>query len=342
MKKSVIISGISGQDGSYLARYLLDKNYNVYGIIRRVSSNPYDRLEFLKIKNYIKFISLDISENKQIDSIIRKIKPEIFYNLAAQSFVGYSFDNPLYTDMINNSSVINILESIRISSPKTKFYQASTSEMYGDIKFLKSKNLNENSKFNPVSPYAISKLSAYYYARLYRYAYKLFCSNGILFNHESPLRGEEFVTKKIVRGLVEFVNKGSILYLGNIYSKRDWGNAEDYVKMMHKIMQLNKPDDFVIATGKNYTIKEFVNMVCNKLNIKIKWTGKGIDEKAIDSKGKVVVKIKKSLLRPHDVNFLLGDASKAKKLLGWKPKTIGNLVDEMIKHELSIQPNKKI
>ena len=342
MKKNIIISGVTGQDGSYLARYLLSKNYNVYGIIRRTSNNPFDRLDFLKIRKLVKFISLDISEYKQIDTIIRKIRPEIFYNLSAQSFVGYSFDNPLYTDMINNTSVINILESIRVSSPKTRFYQASTSEMYGDVKLSKNKNkkLNEDSKFNPVSPYAISKLSAYYYTKLYRHAYKLFCCNGILFNHESPLRGEEFVTKKIVKGIVEFINQGTTLYLGNIYSMRDWGNAEDYVKMMHKIMKLNKANDFVIATGKNYTIKEFVNMVCKKLNVKIKWRGKGVNEAAFDDRGNAVVKIKKTLFRPHDVNYLLGDASKAKKLLGWKPKTINNLVDEMVNHELYMHSNK--
>lgn len=336
MKKNIIITGITGQDGAYLAKYLLNKNYKVYGILRRNSNDPFGRLDYLRIRKYLDFISLDINEYKQVDSVIRKIKPKVFYNLAAQSFVGYSFDNPTYTDTINNSAVINILESIRISSPKTKFYQASTSEMYGDVKFVKIKKLNENSMFNPVSPYAISKLSAYYYTRLYRYAYKLFCCNGILFNHESPLRGEQFVTKKIVKGLVRFKNQGKTLYLGNLYSRRDWGNAEDYVKMMFRIMQFKKPDDFVIATGKNYTIKQFVNMVCDKLELKIKWKGKGLNEKAVDRKNKVVVKIKKSLLRPHDVNFLLGDASKAKRLLGWKPKGIDSLVDDMIKYELSL------
>ena len=195
MKKNVIITGITGQDGAYLSQYLLKKNFNVFGILRRNSSDPFKRLDYLNIKNDINFISLDISESKQVDSVIRKVKPAFFFNLAAQSFVAYSFDNPIYTDLINSNAVINILESIRLSSPKTKFYQASTSEMYGDIQFLKNKILNENTKFNPVSPYAISKLSAYYYTRMYRHAYKLFCSNGILFNHESPLRGEQFVTK---------------------------------------------------------------------------------------------------------------------------------------------------
>jgi GDPmannose 4,6-dehydratase len=336
MKKNIIITGITGQDGAYLANYLLKKNFNIFGLLRRNSTDPFKRLDYLSIKKYINFISLDMSESKQIDSVIRKLKPEIFFNLAAQSFVAYSFDNPTYTDLINNSAVINILESIRISSPKTKFYQASTSEMYGDIKFLKSKILNENTKFNPVSPYAISKLSAYYYTRMYRCAYKLFCSNGILFNHESPLRGEQFVTKKIVSGLIKFKKQGQPLYLGNLYSKRDWGDAEDYVKMMYKMMILNKPDDFVISTGANYSIKDFVNMVCNSLDLNIKWKGKGTKEVAVNSKNEVVVCVKKSLLRPHDVEYLLGDCFKARKYLGWKPKKINVLIEKMIKHELSL------
>ena len=336
MKKNIIITGITGQDGAYLANYLLKKNFKIFGLLRRNSTDPFKRLDYLSIKKHINFISLDLSESKQIDSVIRKLKPEIFFNLAAQSFVGYSFDNPTYTDLINNSAVINILESIRISSPKTKFYQASTSEMYGDIKFLKTKILNENTKFNPVSPYAISKLSAYYYTRMYRYAYKLFCSNGVLFNHESPLRGEQFVTKKIVSGLIKFKKQGQPLYLGNLYSKRDWGDAEDYVKMMYKMMILNKPDDFVISTGTTYSIKDFVNMVCNSLDLNIKWKGKGIKEVAVNSKNEVVVCVKKSLLRPHDVDYLLGDCFKARKYLGWKPKKINVLIEKMIKHELSL------
>jgi GDPmannose 4,6-dehydratase len=336
MKKNVIITGITGQDGAYLAHYLLKKNFNVFGILRRNSTDPFKRLDHLNIKNDINFISLDLSENKQVDLVIRKIKPDFFFNLAAQSFVGYSFDNPTYTDLINNNAVINILESIRLSSPKTKFYQASTSEMYGDIQFLRNKILNENTKFNPVSPYAISKLSAYFYTRMYRYAYKLFCSNGILFNHESPLRGEQFVTKKIISGLIKFKKNGTPLYLGNIYSKRDWGDAEDYVKMMYKMMLLKNPDDFVVSTGETYSIKDFVNMVCKHINLAIKWKGNGINEKAVTSKNQVVVSIKKSLFRPHDVNYLLGDCSKARRYLKWKPKKINILIEKMINYELSL------
>lgn len=337
MKKNVIITGITGQDGAYLSRYLLKKDkFNIFGIVRRNSNEPFDRLDYLGVRKYINFISIDLSEHKQIDLLIRQLKPHFFFNLAAQSFVFYSFDNPTYTDYINNTSVINILESIKISSPKTRFYQASSSEMYGDIQFHKNKKLNEYSKFNPVSPYAISKLSAYYYTRMYRSAYKIFSSNGILFNHESPLRGEQFVTKKIVKGLVEFKKSGQTLYLGNLYSKRDWGDAEDYVKMMYKIMVLSKPNDFVISSGKSYSIKQFVNMVCKYIDLPIKWVGSGLAEKAVNLKNKTIVSVKKSLFRPHDVNYLLGDCLKAKKYLGWKPKSIDQLIKKMIQYETKI------
>jgi len=337
MKKNVIITGITGQDGAYLANYLLKKNeFNIFGVVRRNSTEPFNRLDYLGIKKSINFISLDLSEHKQIDLLIRQLKPKFFFNLAAQSFVLYSFDNPIYTDFLNNTSVLNILESIRISSPQTRFYQASSSEMYGDVQFLKNKKLNENTKFNPVSPYGISKLSAYFYTRMYRTAYRIFSCNGILFNHESPLRGEQFVTKKIVRGLVQFKKSGDTLHLGNIYSRRDWGDAEDYVKMMYKIMITNKPDDFVISTGKTYSIKQFVNMVCKHIDLPIKWVGSGLDEKAVNLKNKTVVSIKKSLLRPHDVNYLLGDCLKARKYLNWKPKSIEQLIKKMVEYEENI------
>jgi GDPmannose 4,6-dehydratase len=337
MKKNIIITGITGQDGAYLANFLLKKkDFNIFGILRRNSTDPFDRLNYLGIKKFIEFIPLDLSEHKQIDLVIRKLKPKIFFNLGAQSFVAYSFNNPSYTDLINNTSVINILESIRISSPKTRFYQASSSEMFGDVEFLKNKSLNENTKFNPVSPYAISKLSAYFYARMYRSAYKLFSSNGILFNHESPLRGEQFVTKKIVKGLINFKKNATPVHLGNLYSKRDWGDAEDYVEMMYKIMTISNPDDFVISSGKSYSIKQFVNMVCKHINLPIKWIGAGLNEKAINLKNEVVVAVDKSLFRPHDVNYLLGDCLKARQYLGWKPTKIDNLIKKMVEYETNL------
>jgi len=337
MKSSVIISGVTGQDGAYLAQLLLKKKYKVYGIIRRSSLDPLSRLEFLKIKDKINYLNLDLSEHLKIIEIIRKIKPKYFFNLAAQSFVTYAYDNPIYTDQINNQSVINILEAIRQFSKKTKFYQASSSEMYG-LNEKNQKKLNERSHFNPISPYSIAKLSSYYYVRMYRNSFNMFASNGILFNHESPLRGEQFVTKKIVKALTEikFNKKKDSLKLGNIYSRRDWGHARDYVKMMYKVLNHKKPDDFVISSEKQYSIKEFINLVCKKLNMPIKWVGKGLKERALDNKNKIIIEISKKFFRPLDVVYLLGDSSKAKKELGWKPnKNINPLINDMINYEIN-------
>ena len=337
MKSSVIISGVTGQDGAYLAQLLLKKKYKVYGIIRRSSLDPLSRLEFLKIKDKINYLNLDLSEHLKIIEIIRKIKPKYFFNLAAQSFVTYAYDNPIYTDQINNQSVINILEAIRQFSKKTKFYQASSSEMYG-LNEKNQKKLNERSHFNPISPYSIAKLSSYYYVRMYRNSYNIFASNGILFNHESPLRGEQFVTKKIVKALTEikFNKKKDSLKLGNIYSRRDWGHARDYVKMMYKVLNHKKADDFVISSEKQFSIKEFINLVCKKLNMPIKWVGKGLKERALDNNNKIIIEISKKFFRPLDVVYLLGDSSKAKKELGWKPnKNINPLINDMINYEIN-------
>jgi len=337
--KTAIITGITGQDGSYLAELLLKNNYKVFGLVRRTSLDPMERLDYLGIKNNINFLYSDLSESFKISHYIRKIKPNYIFNLGAQSFVTYSYENPMYTDKINNNAVLNLLENIKLHSPKTRFYQASTSEMYGLNEF-KEKKYKETSHFNPISPYAIAKLSAYYYVRMYRNSYKIFASNGILFNHESPLRGEHFVTKKIIKALVE-IKKGKKkepLRLGNIYSRRDWGHAKDYVKMIYKILQYKKPDDFVISSEQQYSIKEFTNLVCKKLNIKIKWTGFSLKEKAIDGNGKTIVEITKKLFRPQEVRYLLGDSSKAKRLLKWKPKkSIDHLIDDMVNYELNIK-----
>ncbi len=336
MKPTAIITGVTGQDGAYLAQLLLKKKYKVYGIIRRSSSDPLSRLEFLNIKNKISYINLDLSEHLKIIETIRKIKPKYFFNLAAQSFVTYAYDNPIYTDQINNQSVINILEAIRQFSKKTKFYQASSSEMYG-LNEKNQKKLNEKSYFNPISPYAIAKLSSYHYVRMYRNSFNMFASNGILFNHESPLRGEQFVTKKIVKALTEikFNKKKDTLKLGNIYSRRDWGHAKDYVEMMYKVLNYKKADDFVISSEKQFSIKEFINLVCKKLEIPITWRGKGLKEKAFNNKNKAIIEISKKFFRPLDVVYLLGDSSKAKKKLGWKPnKNINLLIDDMVNFEI--------
>ncbi len=337
MKSSAIITGITGQDGAYLAELLLKKNYKVYGVIRRNSLDPLARLEYLNIKNKINFINLDLSEHLKLIEAIRKIKPKFFFNLAAQSFVTYAYDNPIYTDQINNQSVINILEAIRQFSKQTRFYQASSSEMYG-LNERNQKILNEKSHFNPISPYSIAKLSSYYYVKMYRNSFNMFASNGILFNHESPLRGEQFVTKKIIAALtaIKFNKNKSILKLGNIYSRRDWGHAKDYVEMMYKILNYKKPDDFVIASGKQYSIKEFINLVCKKLKMKIKWIGKGINEKAVDENNRTIIEISKKFFRPLDVVYLLGDSSKAKKILKWRPKkNIDFLIQDMINYEMN-------
>jgi len=337
MKSSVFITGITGLNGAYLAELLLKKNYKVYGILRRNSLDPLARLEYLKIKNKINYINLDLSEHLKLIEVIKKIKPKFFFNLAAQSFVTYAYDNPIYTDQINNQSVINILEAIRQFSKQTRFYQASSSEMYG-LNERNQKKLNEKSYFNPISPYSIAKLSSYYYVRMYRNSFNMFASNGILFNHESPLRGEQFVTKKIISALTAIkLNKTkSTLKLGNIYSRRDWGHARDYVEMMYKILKYNKADDFVIASGKQYSIKEFINLVSKNLSMKIKWVGKGLNEKAVDENNKTVIEISKNFFRPLDVVYLLGDSSKAQKLLKWKPnKNINFLIQDMINYEMN-------
>ena len=337
-KKTAIITGITGQDGSYLANLLIKKGIKVYGIIRRTSTDPFYRLKYFNISKQIEFINVDLSEHQRINSYINLIKPNFFYNLAAQSFVAYSYDNPIYTDVINNLSVLNILEAIKNTSNKTRFYQASSSEMYGGLNYF-NKKLNERAKFNPISPYAISKLSAYHYTKMYRKSYNIFASNGILFNHESPLRGEQFVTKKIVKGLVEILNskKKDPIYLGNIYSKRDWGNAKDYVDAIYRIMNYREADDFVVASNKNYSVKEFINLTSKNLGIKIFWSGKGLKEKAMDKNGKILIKIDKKLFRPLDINNLIGDTFKVRKKLKWKPKKkIDELIKEMILYEKKI------
>ena len=339
MKKKALIYGVTGQDGSYLSEFLLKKKYEVHGVKRRSSSINTNRIDHLyqdpheTNKNFILHYG-DISDSISVKNLITKIKPDEIYNLAAQSHVGVSFQIPEYTANVDALGALRILEAIKSldNKKKIKFYQAGTSEMFGktDGGFQ-----NEKTKFYPRSPYAASKIYAHWITINYRESYNLFACNGILFNHESPVRGETFVTKKIVSGLCKIKKrKLKTLYLGNIYSKRDWGHAKDYVEAMWKMLQKKKPDDFVIATGKQYTVKQFVNLVCKELRIKIKWSGKGLLEKAVDEKGNVIIKIDKNYFRPAEVDTLLGDASKARKILGWKPKmNIHDLIKDMIKNE---------
>ena len=340
MKKKALIYGVTGQDGAYLSEFLLKKNYEVHGVKRRSSSINTDRINHLyqdpheKNKKFILHYG-DISDSISVTNLIAKIKPNEIYNLAAQSHVGVSFEIPEYTTNVDALGALRILEAIKSlkSVKKIKFYQAGTSEMFGKTS---GKFQNEQTKFYPRSPYAASKLYAHWITVNYRESYKLFACNGILFNHESPVRGETFVTKKIVSGLCKFkLKKLKTLYLGNIYAKRDWGHAKDYVVAMWKILQQKKPEDFVIATGKQYTVKHFINLVCKQLKIKIKWKGKGLNEKAYDEKGDVIIRIDKNYFRPAEVDSLMGDASKARKILSWKPKVeIDQLIKEMINYEL--------
>ena len=340
-RKTAIIFGITGQDGSYLAELLLKKNYIIHGVKRRSSSANTERIDHLfdslnfTSKNF--FIHYgDISDGTSTLSIINKVKPDEIYNLAAQSHVRVSFDVPEYTADITALGSLRILEAIRILKlKKTKYYQASSSEMYGLVK--KRNSLNELTPFHPRSVYGVSKVFAFHTAVHYREAYGIFASNGILFNHESPRRGPTFVTKKIVQGLVR-IKKGyqKKLTLGNLYAIRDWGHAKDYAISMWKILQYKKPDDWVIATNKETTVKTFVNKVAKKLDIKLKWTGKGEREKGIDQESKkIIVEIDKKYFRPSEVDFLKGDFSKAKKLLKWKPiYNTDDLIEDMISSEL--------
>ena len=341
-KKVALIFGITGQDGSYLAEFLLKKNYVIHGVKRRSSSANTERIDHLfdslNFSNKNFFIHYgDISDGTSTLNIINQIKPNEIYNLAAQSHVKVSFDVPEYTADITALGSLRILESIRILKlNKTKYYQASSSEMFGLVN--KRRSLNEKTLFHPRSIYGVSKVFAYHAAVHYREAYGLFTSNGILFNHESPRRGPTFVTKKIVQGLVR-IKKGlqKKLILGNLYAIRDWGHAKDYAASMWKILQYKKPDDWVVATNKEKTVKKFIEMVSKKLDIQLKWSGKGIKEKGIEKRtGKIIIEINSKYFRPSEVDFLKGDFSKAKKLLKWSPTiSTEELINDMVSSELS-------
>ena len=341
-KKIALIFGITGQDGSYLAELLLNKKYIIHGVKRRSSSANTERIDHLfdslNFSNKDFFMHYgDISDGTSTLNIINKIKPDEIYNLAAQSHVRVSFDIPEYTADITALGALRILESIRILNlKKTKYYQASSSEMFGLVN--KKTSLNEKTPFHPRSIYGVSKVFAFHSAVHYREAYGIFASNGILFNHESPRRGPTFVTKKIVQGLVR-IKKGlqKKLTLGNLYAVRDWGHAKDYAISMWKILQYKNPDDWVIATNKEQTVKKFAEVVANKIGINLKWIGRGLNERGIDNKtGKIIININAKYFRPSEVEFLRGDFSKARKYLKWKPgiSTL-ELIDDMIKSELS-------
>ena len=338
-KKIALITGITGQDGSYLAKFLLKKNYIVHGLKRRTSILNTDRIDdiykdpkFQKTSFYLHHG--DMTDSISITNVIKKVKPTEIYNLAAQSHVAVSFEQPEYTANLDALGTLRILEAIRILDlgKKVKFYQASTSELYGNNVDIPQ---NENTFFSPQSPYAIAKLYAFHITKHYREAYNFFACNGILFNHESPVRGETFVTRKITIGLTR-IKKGKQkkLLLGNLYAKRDWGHAKDFVIAQWKMLQQKKPDDFVIATGKQYSVKEFINEAAEVLKMKIYWKGIGVNEKCYWNK-KIIIEINKKYFRPLEVPTLLGDISKAKKILKWSPETsFKKLVKEMILADL--------
>ena len=340
-KKIALITGITGQDGSYLAELLLEKKYEVHGLIRKSSSINTRRIDhiyqgpFQKNKKLFLHYS-DLGDASSINKIIHQIMPDEIYNLAAQSHVAVSFDMPEYTFDINANGLVRILESIKSikNIKKIKLYQASSSELFG---YSKTSYQTEKTPFYPKSPYATSKLAAYWSVKNYRESYDIFASNGILFNHESPRRGETFVTKKIIKSLCN-IKKGSNenLVLGNIYAKRDWGHAKDYVFGMWKILQHKKADDFVIASGKQYTVKEFINKVLKKLSISYIWKGEGLNEKCYNTKGMLLIRIDKKYFRPNEVNSLKGRPYKIKNTLNFNvDSNIDNLIKDMIQYEFT-------
>ena len=332
-KKKALIFGVTGQDGSYLSRLLLKKGYIVYGIKRKSSSINTSRIDDIyedinEAKNFILLYG-DLSDSSSVNKLIISIMPDEIYNLAAQSHVAVSFELPEYTSDINALGVLRILETIKNiqHQKKIKFYQAGTSEMFGSS----LPPQNENTIFSPQSPYAISKVFAHQMTINYRESYKMFACNGILFNHESPVRGETFVTQKIIQGLWKIKNNQlKTLYLGNLYAKRDWGHAEDYVLAIWKIMQAKKPEDYVVSTGSQITVKDFIQKVATKLSLELNWVGQGLNERAL-YKNKVIIKVSKRYFRPLEVNSLMGDSTKILTKLGWKPRyKIEALIDDMI------------
>ncbi len=338
MKKAIIF-GITGQDGSYLAEFLLKKKYKVHGVKRKSSSLNTERVDHIYENNNKSFFLHygDLTDAVSINRLLNLIKPDEIYNLAAQSHVAVSFVIPNYTANVDALGCLNILEAIKSSglSKKVKFYQAGTSEMFGKVAEIPQ---TENTPFYPRSPYGVSKVFSHWMTINYRESYKMFACNGILFNHESPRRGETFVTRKITLGLVKIkLGIQKKLVLGNINAKRDWGHARDYVKAQWLILQQKKPDDYVIATGKQYSVKHFINLVAKELKMKIRWKGKDINEKAYDENDKPIIECSKKYYRPAEVDTLLGNPSKAKKLLKWKPKvTIEELAKEMVQEDLKI------
>ncbi len=335
-RKTALITGITGQDGAYLAEFLLDKGYVVHGIKRRTSMFNTARIDHLYRDPHEGNPSLilhhgDMTDSSSLTHIIQQVQPDEIYNLAAQSHVAVSFEEPEYTANSDALGALRILEAIRILGlvSKTRYYQASTSELYGLVHEVPQK---ETTPFYPRSPYAVAKLYAYWITVNYREAYSIYACNGILFNHESPIRGETFVTRKITRALTRIkLGLQDCLYLGNLNARRDWGHARDYVQMMWLMLQQQQPEDFVIASGVQYSVRDFVSAAANKLGMSIRWKGEGVEEKGFDERDRCIVSIDPRYFRPTEVETLLGDATKAREKLGWRPTiTFEELVHEMV------------
>ncbi len=345
--KKALITGITGQDGSYLAEFLLEKGYAVHGIIRRSSSFNTDRIDHLYKDQHINGTKLflhygDLSDSSSIARLLEKIKPDEIYNLGAQSHVRVSFDIPEYTADVTGLGAIRLLDAIKESGIKTKYYQASSSELFGKVQETPQK---ETTPFYPRSPYGCAKLYAYWITINYRESYGLYACNGILFNHESPRRGETFVTRKITRGLARILaNKDECLYLGNLDAKRDWGYAKDYVEGMWLMLQQKQPEDYILATGETHSVREFIEECAKLLKINLKWKGRGKNEFGYDAKTKkILIKIDSKYYRPAEVDILLGDPTKARKKLKWKPKTkFRELVKIMLETDLQKEGVEKI
>ena len=335
MSKKALITGITGQDGAYLSKLLLNKGYKVYGTARRSASEKFWRLEYLGIKDQIELIDFDLLEITNIQKVIKDIEPDEVYNLAAQSFVPTSFELPILTTDINSLGALRILDSILSTNSNIKFYQASTSEMFGKVQEVPQTEL---TRFYPRSPYGVSKLYSHYITLNYRESYDLFACCGILFNHESPLRGNEFVTKKITSSLAA-IKKGQldVLMIGNVDAKRDWGFAGDYVEAMWMMLNAETPNDYVISTGENHTVREFIDISLKILNFKTEWIGDGVNAELINiDTGKPIIKVDPKFFRPAEVDELLGSSSLALKEIGWKPKVaFDQLIEMMIEFDLN-------
>lgn len=346
MAKTALITGITGQDGAYLAEFLLNKGYIVHGIKRRASLINTDRIDHLYQDPHVEGRTMilhygDMTDSSSLVRVIQESQPDEIYNLAAQSHVAVSFEEPEYTANSDALGALRVLEAIRILGleKKTKFYQASTSELYGKVQEIPQ---TESTPFYPRSPYAVAKLYAYWITVNYREAYGMYACNGILFNHESPVRGETFVTRKITMALSRIkYDMQDCLYLGNLDAKRDWGHARDYVEMQWLMLQQDEPEDFVIATGVQYSVREFVEMAAANIDIEITWKGKGAEEKGYDQNGNCIISVDPRYYRPAEVETLLGDASRAQQKLGWSPRiTIKELIDEMMYSDLKLAENE--